>query len=279
VTALSRLAVRVRERIRRAAHFHFGPTRAQIAEAQAALDGREYYKLYEDVYRQVSESGGSEDRAAALELTRRLVHRDFDRARAGGWLAPPPARLIDVGCGEGYNALHFARLGYQVVGVDVSPTIIREAAALAAKEGTAADFRVADAVQMDGFADGSFDLATDCGCLHMLVKEDHRRRYLASVRRILKPGAAFFLFQRVAPREVTIDDEEQEILKSVTLVQKRFVTRSGATVLERGCGFRNASLGQYQRELTAAGYQVVSHYHDDHEHRPFAMIVAQTPTA
>ena len=277
MNSLSRFATRMRERVRRAAHFRFGPTQAQIAEAEAALGGREYYTLYDDVYRQVSEAGGSEDRAAALESTRRLVHRDFDHARNQGHLAQPPARLIDVGCGEGYNALHFARLGYEVTGVDVSPTIIREADALARNEQSTACFRVADALRMEGFADASFDVAADCGCLHMLVKEEHRRRYLASVQRILRPGGALFLFQRVAPREVTIKDEDEEILKSVTLVQKRFVAKSGATVLERGCGFRNASLGQYQRELVAAGYVVLTQYHDEGDHRMFAMLVARTP--
>ncbi len=34
---------------------------------------------------------------------------------------PPPARLLDVGCGTGMLAIHFARAGYRVVGLDASP--------------------------------------------------------------------------------------------------------------------------------------------------------------
>jgi ubiquinone/menaquinone biosynthesis C-methylase UbiE len=36
-------------------------------------------------------------------------------------LPPPPARLLDLGCGMGWTSVFFARRGYDVVGVDISP--------------------------------------------------------------------------------------------------------------------------------------------------------------
>src|SRR4030042_3007724 len=35
-------------------------------------------------------------------------------------LPPPPAKLIDIGCGTGWSSCFFAKAGYDVVGVDIS---------------------------------------------------------------------------------------------------------------------------------------------------------------
>jgi SAM-dependent methyltransferase len=40
-------------------------------------------------------------------------------------LPPPPARLLDLGCGTGWTSTFFARSGYHVVGVDICPDMIR----------------------------------------------------------------------------------------------------------------------------------------------------------
>lgn len=42
-------------------------------------------------------------------------------------LPPPPARLLDIGCGTGWTSVLFARTGYEVVGVDIAPDMIRYA--------------------------------------------------------------------------------------------------------------------------------------------------------
>ena len=41
----------------------------------------------------------------------------------------PPGRALDVGCGEGADALWLARRGWHVTAVDISPTALRRAAA------------------------------------------------------------------------------------------------------------------------------------------------------
>src|SRR5687768_14452181 len=43
-----------------------------------------------------------------------------------------PGRALDVGCGEGADALWLARRGWQVTGVDISETALRRAAAAGA---------------------------------------------------------------------------------------------------------------------------------------------------
>jgi SAM-dependent methyltransferase len=77
-------------------------------------------------------------------------HRDqfFD-------LLPPPGRLtVDIGCGEGRLPRDLKARGYNVVGIDVSPTLMGAARA-ADPDG---DYRCADAARLP-LADGSCDLA------------------------------------------------------------------------------------------------------------------------
>ena len=40
-------------------------------------------------------------------------------------LPPPPARILDLACGQGRHAVRLAERGYQVVGVDTSPKVPR----------------------------------------------------------------------------------------------------------------------------------------------------------
>jgi SAM-dependent methyltransferase len=46
-------------------------------------------------------------------------------------LIAPPARILDAGCGTGRVAVRLAELGYDVVGVDVDPSMLDEARAAA----------------------------------------------------------------------------------------------------------------------------------------------------
>ena len=37
---------------------------------------------------------------------------------------PPGARILDIACGSGWVAEYFARFGYEVTGIDISPELI-----------------------------------------------------------------------------------------------------------------------------------------------------------
>jgi SAM-dependent methyltransferase len=55
-------------------------------------------------------------------------------------LRPPPARVLDAGCGTGRVAIRLGELGYDVVGVDIDASMLREAQ----QEAPGLDWRVAD---------------------------------------------------------------------------------------------------------------------------------------
>jgi ubiquinone/menaquinone biosynthesis C-methylase UbiE len=261
-----------REKVRRVWHYRVGPTAQQIGEAQQILSGREYYELYEDRYRQL----GSQYHKL-ISKSELLVRREFLRVMKDG-LFHPGAKLIDLGCGNGHNAFQFAQLGFQVTGVDIAPTAIGIATRLAAEKKLQIDFRVADVLRLADWADDSFDLADDIGCLHMLVRTEHRQRYLKSVRRILRPGGSFFLFNRVAIRDVRITDEDADIARSITWQEKHRVDNGRNNLNIRGSGFRNASMRQYKQELEAAGFDLVRSHRVWFRYRPYwVMLLARVP--
>lgn len=99
-------------------------------------------------------------------------------------LPPPPARVLDCGCGTGWLAYFLARRGYSVVGTDVSPDAIELARRNPMFEGgEAPEFLVADSEALS--FDSVFDAVIFFDSLHHAVDE---RAALRSAFRALRPG-------------------------------------------------------------------------------------------
>ena len=86
-------------------------------------------------------------------------------------LPPPPARLLDIGCGTGWTSVFFARTGYEVVGVDIAPDMIRYANEKQEQEKIAnLRFQVCDYEEMA--FDNEFDGVVFYDSLHHAVNEE-----------------------------------------------------------------------------------------------------------
>jgi SAM-dependent methyltransferase len=109
-------------------------------------------------------------------------------ARAGAFAGP----VLDAGCGSGENALEIAARGLEVVGVDVAPTAIRQAADKAAARGIdAASFLVADALAL-GRLGRTFASVLDCGLFHTF-DDAERGGYVESLAAVIAPGGVLHL--------------------------------------------------------------------------------------
>ena len=71
----------------------------------------------------------------------------------------PPLRVLDLGCGDGTTAIPLARLGAEVVGIDIARNLVEAGNRRAAEAGlTRLKFREGDACNLEDVADGSLDL-------------------------------------------------------------------------------------------------------------------------
>jgi len=92
--------------------------------------------------------------------------------------------------GAGNYAICLAGKGFDVTGVDLSPTAVRIAKENAKAKGARCDFIVADAVEELHKLDQSWDFAYDWGLLHHIFPEQ-RPKYVENVHRILNPKGKY----------------------------------------------------------------------------------------
>ena len=112
----------------------------------------------------------------------------------------PPARVLDVGCGNGRHAMEFARRGYQVTGIDVASTYLDEALAVANKEMLSVDFRLQRGSELRD--EGVYDFALAFNHTLGFMPDAELHEHLCRIRSALKSSGSFLLVQagpRVAP--------------------------------------------------------------------------------
>jgi ubiquinone/menaquinone biosynthesis C-methylase UbiE len=94
------------------------------------------------------------------------------------------ARVLDVGCGGGNDAIFMAQSGFKVIGVDVSCAALKIAEERAAKTLVKVNWLHASVLELP-IGDCSIDCVTDRGLFHLIADED-RPRYAAELFRVLK---------------------------------------------------------------------------------------------
>ena len=99
--------------------------------------------------------------------------------------------VLDAGCGSGEIAVHVAKLGLSVLGVDVAETALTMAREKARSGGVDAEFATADAFQLDRL-NRTFDTVLDSGLFHTFNAEE-RLRYAKSLGSVTNPGGTLYL--------------------------------------------------------------------------------------
>lgn len=86
-------------------------------------------------------------------------------------LMPPDKhlKLLDIGCGEGKDAVFFARCGYEVSAFDVSAAGIEKVKRLAAKANVSVNAYTADILSYR--LDNNYDILYSSGALHYIKPE------------------------------------------------------------------------------------------------------------
>jgi SAM-dependent methyltransferase len=108
-------------------------------------------------------------------------------------LPAAPARILDLGCGGGREAIPLARKGYDVLGLDLSPRFVRIARQNARGLEDRARFEVGDVARMD-LRPESFDAALMLAQLiGHIPGRANRVATLESVRRALRPDGVLIV--------------------------------------------------------------------------------------
>ena len=121
-----------------------------------------------------------------FEWDRKLVA--FIEATCG---LQPGARILDLGCGGGDQAKVFARKGYEVVGIDIAPSLIEYAERQFREEGLPGTFCVGDMRAMDYEAE--FDACVVLSGTFGFFTDRENQDLLRSMGRALRPGGTVFL--------------------------------------------------------------------------------------
>jgi SAM-dependent methyltransferase len=131
----------------------------------------EYHLVHADWQRSVLEINTALDRVIRLEFGDR------------------PARVLDVTCGIGTQAIALALRGHEVHGSDLSARAIERARREAARFGVDVTFHVADVRRVAEIAPGTFDVVLSAGnSLPHLMTDADLLLALDNMRRKLAPG-------------------------------------------------------------------------------------------
>ena len=173
---------------------------------------------------------------AMQNLTRQhLIHLDLK----------PGQRLLDVGCGMGGTLalLNEEFEGLDLVGVNIDDRQLALArSSVHAREGNSIDFVQADACSLP-FPDHSVDVVLSIECIFHFSS---RERYLAEVKRVLKPGGRLVVSDFIAKAW------------SIPLVIALYLPFQRGVKRSYGDSGLPATLGQYRRLAAKAGLQLLN---------------------
>jgi len=93
---------------------------------------------------------------------------------------------MEIGCGTGTNVIWLAQQGFNVVGIDISPTAIEMARKKLATTEVDCTLIALDILK-ETVSGGPFGFVFDLGCLHSLDSPEERARFAVAVAGHLEP--------------------------------------------------------------------------------------------
>lgn len=142
---------------------------------------------------------------------------------------PPTDPVLDLGSATGDLAIHLARSGHRVLGVEfVESAVVQareKAAGLPPEVAELLSFEVADATRPSALGT-EFGAIVDSGFLHLL-DPDETDRFVEELARALRPGGRYYL------HEFAIEFPIENVPRAITAeeIESRFNAETGWRVL------------------------------------------------
>jgi SAM-dependent methyltransferase len=160
-----------------------------------------------------------------------------------------PRTVLEIGFGQGRTAAELIRQGHRILGVDVSPTMVRQATARnrrACRDGRA------ELVLGDGHTIAFDDHTAGAAfTAHTVYFMNERQKAMNEIARVLEPGGRFVMACRVA-------DDEMPAWMDPTI-------------------YRIPTIDQIQALLSSAGFEHVVHHDGDQSTHHTHWFVADLP--
>lgn len=171
--------------------------RTSIDRLLLGRDGAQARGPYDEAYAQAAFYWGQEPSALAKEAAALLTAAQR-----------PAARVLDIGSGEGRDAVYFARCGFQVDALEISAPGIEKIRRFSAA--AKCDVRVLHADMLDFVLTGAYDLVYSMGSLQFLPPEKRREAFAAYKEHTLPGGFNAHLAFVEKPFVVPAPDWERE---------------------------------------------------------------------
>ncbi len=207
---------------------------------------KKYYHAYEDRYKKVHEEKGKPwagERPSTLLKDLLLKYGANEKSS-----------ILEIGCGEGQNALYLMSEGFSVDASDISPEAISWCKNWAKERGLDGDrFFVMDACDND--FEGEYDFIYSVAVLHMLVEDEDRHKFLSFINRHLKKeGRAFVIVMGDGTMSYRSGTKE-----AFELADRPF---EDGIIQVATTSCRKVTWEEYLAELDRAGLKVLDHYVD-----------------
>jgi ubiquinone/menaquinone biosynthesis C-methylase UbiE len=168
------------------------------------------------------------------------------------YLPNPEMKILDVGCGTGRHAINLATKGYKnITGIDLSPTMIRAAQAVAKEKNVSIDFRVGDARELP--FENEFDAALCLceGAFGLLENDAENYKVLKAVHKALKKQGTFILTTLNLFRDAEFDPTTCRVSTEMEIARK-----DGSKKILK-CSDRSYTFPELKWVLEQLGFEVI----------------------
>ena len=156
---------------------------------------------------------------------------------------PPGARVLDVGCGPGWTSHYLGKMGYTVLGFDISEEMLElarervDAEPFPPDPGARLDVRFVrhdiEALPLGETAGEPYDLALVDSVLHHFLDPVAALRHLG---KSLRPGAQLAIIEALLPEGAPVDPTNRAIMERYHTIERPYTASQMADIL-RLAGF------------------------------------------
>ena len=200
---------------------------------------KNYYEAYDDRYKQVHEKSLTWFADSPSKIVEEVLLK---------YQVPKTSKLLEIGCGEGRDAIYLLNQNYNITATDISPAAVGFCKTSFPEY--AERFRILDCLSQT--CEERFEFIYAIAVLHMLVLDEHRKLFYQFIREHLtEDGIALIC---------TMGDgksEWQSDIDTAFELQERTHDATGTVLKIAGTTCRRVSFDTLFKELKENGLQSV----------------------